>query len=95
MDDLDAIARTEIQPGWDVYDADGDLVGRVLEVSDMSLAVETTGLVEAIGSAEGLSSGDRAALILAVPEPASLGVAGSVGLWLAGRRRRPIRHSIA
>lgn len=48
MDDLDAIARTEIQPGWDVYDADGDLVGRVLEVSDMSLAVETTGLVEAI-----------------------------------------------
>jgi hypothetical protein len=48
MDELDAVARTEIQPGWDVYDADGDLVGRVREVSDMSFAVETTGLVEAI-----------------------------------------------
>ena len=47
MDELDAVARTEIQPGWSVYDADGELVGRVGEVSDMSFTIETTGLVEA------------------------------------------------
>ena len=40
MDELDAIARTEIQPGWDVYDADGERIGEVGDVHTGSFTVE-------------------------------------------------------
>ena len=68
MDELDAIARTEIQPGWDVYDADGELVGRVGEVSDMSFTVETSGLIEATAGVgfDQVESADDGRVVLAV-----------------------------
>lgn len=47
VDELDEVARNEIQPGWEVYDADGERVGHVGEVSDMSFTVVTAGMVEA------------------------------------------------
>jgi hypothetical protein len=40
MDELDAIARTEIQAGWDVYDADGERIGEVGEVNTGSFSVD-------------------------------------------------------
>ena len=40
MDELDAIARTEIQAGWDVYDADGKRIGDVAEVHAENFSVE-------------------------------------------------------
>lgn len=43
MDELDAIARTEIQEGWHVYDADGQLIGSVARVGDVSFSVEPGG----------------------------------------------------
>lgn len=43
MDELDAVARTEIQPGWHVYDADGQLIGSVDRVSDQSFSVRSGG----------------------------------------------------
>lgn len=42
MDELDEIARFEIQEGWDVLDADGELIGQVSEINADSFAVETT-----------------------------------------------------
>ena len=41
MDELDEIARFEIQEGWDVLDADGELVGKVGEVHGESFTLET------------------------------------------------------
>ena len=41
-DELDAIARTEIQERWDVFDADGERVGEVAEVHDTSFTLQTT-----------------------------------------------------
>lgn len=46
MDELDAVARTEIQPGWHVYDADGLLIGTVDRVGDVGFSVHATGPVE-------------------------------------------------
>lgn len=43
MDELDAVARTEVQPGWHVYDVDGQLIGSVDRVSDASFSVRSTG----------------------------------------------------
>jgi hypothetical protein len=42
MDEYVAVARTEIQPGWDVIDADGEHIGEVREVSDGGFLVETS-----------------------------------------------------
>jgi hypothetical protein len=42
MDELDAIAQTEIQPGWDVVDADDQVIGKVAEVHSASFTVETS-----------------------------------------------------
>ena len=42
MDELDAIAQTEIQPGWDVVDADEQVIGQVAEVHSASFTVETS-----------------------------------------------------
>lgn len=42
MDDLSAIARTEIQQGWEVLDADGQSIGRVAEVHSESFTIETS-----------------------------------------------------
>ena len=42
MDELDEIARFEIQEGWDVFDADGERIGEVAEVHDTSFTLETT-----------------------------------------------------
>ena len=39
MDELDAVARTEVQPGWHVYDVDGQLIGSVDRVSDSSFSI--------------------------------------------------------
>lgn len=42
MDELDEIARFEIQEGWDVFDADGERIGEVAEVHDTAFTLETT-----------------------------------------------------
>ena len=42
MDELDEIARTEIQEGWVVLDADGTEVGQVAEVHGGSFTLETS-----------------------------------------------------
>ena len=42
MDELDEIARIEIQERWDVFDADGERVGEVGEVHDTAFTLETT-----------------------------------------------------
>ena len=42
MDELDAVARTEIQERWDVFDADGERVGEVAEVHETSFVLATT-----------------------------------------------------
>jgi hypothetical protein len=42
MDELDAIARTEIQPGWEVVDADDERIGEVAEVHETSFEVTTS-----------------------------------------------------
>jgi hypothetical protein len=42
MDELDAIAQTEIQPGWEVLDADDASIGRVVDVHSASFTVETS-----------------------------------------------------
>jgi hypothetical protein len=41
-DGLDAIARTEIQERWTVFDADGERVGEVSEVHETAFTLETT-----------------------------------------------------
>jgi uncharacterized protein (UPF0218 family) len=41
MDELDAIARTEIQPGWEVVDADDERIGEVADVHETSFDVTT------------------------------------------------------
>jgi hypothetical protein len=43
MDELDAVARTEVQPGWHVYDVDGQLIGSVDRVNDSSFSVRPAG----------------------------------------------------
>ena len=40
-DELDAIARTEIQERWDVFDADGERVGEVGAVHDTAFTLDT------------------------------------------------------
>ncbi len=45
MDELNAVAHTELQPGWDVYDVDGDLIGTVEEVGETSFTVLSAGPV--------------------------------------------------
>jgi hypothetical protein len=42
MEELDEIARSEIQERWDVFDADGERIGEVAEVHSVSFAVETS-----------------------------------------------------
>ena len=42
MDELNEIARHEIQPGWDVFTADEELLGTVDQVSDASFTVANT-----------------------------------------------------
>ena len=41
-DELDAIARTEIQERWDVFDADGERVGEVGAVHDTAFTLDTS-----------------------------------------------------
>ncbi len=48
MDEFDAVARTEVQPGWHVYDADRQLIGTVERVSDVSFSVRPGGPVETL-----------------------------------------------
>lgn len=43
MDEFDEVARTEVQPGWDIVDADGDLIGVVDEVREGSFTVRLPG----------------------------------------------------
>lgn len=43
MDEFDEVARTEVQPGWDVVDADGDLIGVVDDVREGSFTVRPHG----------------------------------------------------
>lgn len=43
MDELDAVAQNEVQPGSDVYDADGLLIGSVERVGDTSFTVQSIG----------------------------------------------------
>lgn len=40
-DQLDAVARTELQEGWDVVDADGERIGQVAEVHSGSFLIQT------------------------------------------------------
>lgn len=42
MDELDEIARFEIQEGWNVLDADGESVGVVDTVHDESFTLRTS-----------------------------------------------------
>lgn len=42
MDELDEIARFEIQEGWDVLDADGESIGTVDSVRDESFTLRTS-----------------------------------------------------
>lgn len=42
MDELDEIARFEIQEGWGVLDADGETVGVVDAVHDRSFTLRTS-----------------------------------------------------
>jgi hypothetical protein len=41
MDKLDAIARSEIQEGWEVLDADDERIGKVAEMHTGSFTIET------------------------------------------------------
>jgi hypothetical protein len=41
MDELDEIARFEIQEGWEVLDADDERIGKVSEVHVGSFTIET------------------------------------------------------
>jgi hypothetical protein len=41
-DELDAVARTEVQAGWDVYSADEDRLGEVDDVFDDGFTVRLT-----------------------------------------------------
>lgn len=45
MDELNAVAHAELQPGWDVYDVDGELVGTIEEVGETSFTVLSSGPV--------------------------------------------------
>lgn len=47
MDELDAVAHTEVQPGSHVYDADGQLIGTVEAVRDTAFTVRVAGPVDA------------------------------------------------
>ena len=47
MDELDAVAHSEVQPGSHVYDADGQLVGTVDTVRDTGFTVRVAGPVDA------------------------------------------------
>jgi hypothetical protein len=47
MDELDAVAHSEVQPGSHVYDADGQLVGTVGAVRDSTFIVRVAGPVDA------------------------------------------------
>jgi hypothetical protein len=42
MDELHEIARTEIQEGWDVLDADGEPIGRVGALHSESFTLDTS-----------------------------------------------------
>lgn len=42
MDELDEIARIEIQEGWDVFDADGERIGEVANMHDTSFTLKPT-----------------------------------------------------
>lgn len=42
MNELDEVARSEIQERWDVFDADGERLGEVVEVHDSSFVLETS-----------------------------------------------------
>ena len=39
MNELNEVARMEIQPGWEVYTADGESLGEVDSVGDTSFTV--------------------------------------------------------
>jgi hypothetical protein len=42
MDELDEIARIEIQEGWDVFDTDGERIGEVANMHDTAFTLKTT-----------------------------------------------------
>lgn len=42
MDELDEVARTEIQERWEVLDADGEHIGQVAEVHASSFTLESS-----------------------------------------------------
>ena len=68
MDELDAVAHTEVQPGSHVYDADDQLVGTVEAVGTATFTVRVTGPVDAtmeIGFDE-IESADDGRIELAV-----------------------------
>lgn len=50
MDELNDVARTEIQPGWEVYTGDEERLGTVDEVGDSTFTVSgmaaTAGVLE-------------------------------------------------
>ena len=75
MDELDAIAQTEIQAGWEVADADGERIGAVAEVHSGSFTVETAvgGQIEVdFGDVESADDG-RVILMISGDELASDG----------------------
>jgi hypothetical protein len=47
MDELDAIAHNEVQPGSHVYDGDGQLIGSVERVGDTAFTLRLNGPVDA------------------------------------------------
>lgn len=47
MDELDAVAHSEVQPGAHVYDGDGQLIGSVESVGDTAFTLRLNGPVDA------------------------------------------------
>ena len=46
MDELDAVAHSEVQPGAHVYDGDGQLIGSVEGVGDTTFRLRLNGPVD-------------------------------------------------
>jgi hypothetical protein len=67
MDEYVAVAQTEIQPGWEVIDADGERIGEVREVSDGGFLVETSLSSITLGFAD-VESADDGTVELAIGE---------------------------
>jgi len=61
MDEVEAVARTELQAGWAVHDADGTPIGEIGEVGDTSFTVvmpEPAGLTVSV-SFDDIESADQ------------------------------------